>query len=51
MCNLDEAFENQIEKDLAPFRMGIPPSMVERAKQQEGIRVIRIHQHKVETEG
>lgn len=51
MCNLDEAFENQIEKDFAPFRMGIPPSMVERAKQQEGIRVIRIYQHKVETEG
>ena len=48
MCSLDAAFERQIAEDLAPFRLGIPPSMVKTAKEQRGVDIVRIHNHSAE---
>ena len=51
MCSLDVAFESQIAKDLAPFRLGISPSMVETAKEQRGVNIVKISNHAAEVSG
>ena len=51
MCHLDAGFERQIAADITPFRLGISPSMVETAKEQAGVYIVKIHNHTAKVSG
>lgn len=51
ICNLQERIKDQIRKDLATFDLGIPPSMMTRAKAQKGVSIVSIKDHQIESYG
>lgn len=51
LCNLQKGLQDQIRKDLAIFDLGIPPSMMTKAKAQKGVSIVSIKDHQIWSNG